>query len=186
MIKWSRIIAIPFVLLIGCKSFAEEKIGEILDTDRIKRRVEVRDYSFFSFGPTTMNNLGVSKSGQNLSYGHIWETTPYASVKLNLEGAFHFADVDASLIMGGLGANFYFTPTAMSPFAGFEFGYGAAASTADDIKNISGWAGALSFGVAMFRTSSVQLHVLTKYVQIFADNGEGQPSQANITLGVAF
>ncbi|SMF64653.1 outer membrane beta-barrel protein [Pseudobacteriovorax antillogorgiicola] len=167
-------------------SLSKEKVGEIWDTDRIQRRVEARNYSFFSFGPNAMNNMGVDDGGVSVTYGHIWETTPYAAIKLGAEGAFYFGDENASIAAGTLGANFYLTPTEVSPYVGFDLGYGAAATDVEGIDNVSGWAGGATVGVALFRTSSVQMHITARYLQIFTDNKKGQPSQGTLGLGVAF
>ena len=165
---------------------AQERVGKIWDTDRIQRRVEARDYSLFSFGPVQLGKVGVDDSGVSLSYGRLWETSPHAAIKLAAEGAFSFGDENASIALGSLGANFYLTDTEVSPYLGFELGYGAAATDVDGIDNVHGWAGGATLGVAFFRTSSVQMHVTARYVQIFADNKDGQPNYGSLGIGVAF
>ena len=180
-----QVVTLLAVSFWSLPSFSEE-VGAIWDTDKIQRRVEARDYSYFAFGPNTLNNVGVDSSGQSLVYGHIWETTPYAAIKLAAEGAFSFGDVDASILAGTLGANFYLTPSSVSPYVGFDFGYGAAASSDKNIDSVGGWAGGATVGVALFRTSSVQMHVQARYLQIFAKNDEGQPGYGMLGIGVAF
>ena len=173
-------------MLISSYVQAAEKVGEIFDTDRIQRRIEARDYSYFAFGPGSLSNLGVDDGGGSLSYGHIWETTSWAAITANLDGAAAFGDTAASIVTGTLGANFYLTPTAVSPYLGFGFGYGAAASSADGVDSVASWAGGASLGVALFRTSSTQMHISGRYQTIFKKNDEGQPSQASLVLGIAF
>ncbi len=181
-----RLLTTLTVATIGTSALAQEKVGEIFDTDRIERRVEARDYSFFSFGPNSLGNLEADGAGQSITYGHIWETTPYAGITLAADGGFNFGDVKASVISGTLGANFYLTPTALSPYVGFGFGYGAAASETKGIDNVGGWAGKASLGIAFFRTSSAQMHITAQYLHIFADNNKGEPNHASLSLGVAF
>lgn len=178
---------VGFCLVSGA-AFSEPRVGEIAEdeTRRIQRRIEARDYSLFAFGPANLQNLAVDQTGQYLMYGHLWETTPHAAVKLAAEGAFSFGEPKASVVAGTLGANFYFTSTSISPFAGVDFGYGAAATEADDIDNVDGWAAGASLGVAFFRTSSVQMQIVGRYLQVFADNEAGQPAHGTLSLGVAF
>lgn len=185
--KLKILLALTGLTLTISSVFADsERVGEIRDTDRIYRRVESRDYSFFSFGPSVFNNLDADNTGVGLAYGHIWETTTWAAVKASIDGAFHFEDTYASVVTGTLGANFYFTPSSISPYIGFELGYGGAVTDADEIDNVAGWAGGATLGLALFRTSSTQMHITARYLQIFKDNDEGQPSQATFGLGIAF
>ena len=186
MLFKTLITTLSFSSLVSVTAMAQDRVGEIYDTGKIERRVEARNYNFFSFGPNSLDNLGAEGAGQSITYGHIWETTPHAAITAALDGGFNFGDVKASVVSGTLGANFYLTPTATSPYLGFGFGYGAAATEAEGIENVGGWAGKITAGVALFRTSSAQMHITGQYIQIFADNEEGQPSHGTISLGVAF
>ena len=119
-------------------------------------------------------------------YAYLWETTPQAAIQGSFDGAAILGDTKASILAGTLGANFYLTPTATSPYVGAALGYAVAATDDDNIDSISDWAGKISIGVALFRTSTTQLHLSARYLQIFAGNGAGRPSQTMIALGVAF
>lgn len=166
---------------------AEPEVGTIYDTDRIWRREVARSYGLISFGPASFHKLGIHEAGQYLSYQHIWETTPYAAIRAGGEGAFFSgADESASMLNASLGANFYFTPTSFSPYLGFDFGYGHAATSDSFANDVHGWTGGLVAGLALFRTSSVQMHVTGRYSRVFVDNRRGQPSHASLGIGVAF
>lgn len=165
---------------------AQDKVGNIEDTTMMVRRVEARNYVSFAIGPSYLQRMGTEKSGQYAHLGYVWETTPFAAVKASTQGAFNFDDKNASILSGTLGANAYFTRTAVSPFVGFDFGYGLAATNDKELDTVHGWAGGLNLGIALFRTSTVQLHLTASYLKLFADPGKGQPSQRVISLGILF
>jgi hypothetical protein len=183
-----RLSLAALILLVAPMVKAQNRVGEIRDEDtrKIERRVEARNYTFFSFGPNQIAQVGNKKSGQHIAAGRLWEVSPHAAIKLLGEGAFNFTKPAASLFALTLGANGYLTPTDISPYLGLDFGYGGAMSDDDFAKDVAGWAGGVTLGVAFFRTSSVQMHLAARHLRIFSDNGRGQPSQTSIDLGVAF
>ena len=186
MRKIARLAAIGVLAGPSALATAKDKVGEIWDTQKINRRVEARSYTYLGFGPNELGNLGTDGSGQSLSAAYLWETTPYAAIRAGIDFSMKTGDVDAAMTSGSLGAQFYLTPTAFSPYLGVDFGYGGAVSDADGIDNVGNWSLGAGLGVALFRTSSVQMHLSARYVQILEDNGKGRPHSRTLSLGVAF
>tara|TARA_B100001094_G_scaffold330139_1_gene394636 strand:- start:996 stop:1550 length:555 start_codon:yes stop_codon:yes gene_type:complete len=162
-----------------------EEIGKIKDTDTIKRRVEARSYSLYSFGGGSAKNMGGESSSKYLSYSHIWETTPFAAVKFNGEGSLQAGDTSSTFLAANLGINLFASASTYAPYIGLDFGYGAAPTQADGVDSVTGWAGGFSLGLAIFRTSSVQMHITARHARLFTSNQIGSPSISILTLGVA-
>ena len=179
-----KLLALSF--LIAPLGAHANEIGKVYDTNKVSRRIEAKGFSLFSFGANALSNVGNSDVGQFLSFSQIWETTPYASIKAGVDAGFATGDVFASYTTLSLGPNFYLTATNLSPYIGFDFGIGGSTSEDKNIGNSFGWAGGLSAGVALFRVSSVQLHLQARYSAIFKTNKKGLPSSTSLGLGLAF
>ena len=174
------------VAMVFSNALMAAEVGKVEDTSRMMKREEARGYKYFSFGFTGLSNLGTKSSAQSLAFGYIWETTPHASIKATLDSGFKLGEDNASFTTATLGANFFLTPNNYAPFIGFDFGGGVATSADSDIDTVSGWAGALNAGVALFRVSSVQLQIQARYAVILRENSEGMPSNGTLSLGLAF
>lgn len=181
-----KYLYIVLVAMLVSNTVIAAEVGKVENTSRMINREEARGYKYFSFGFTGLSNLGTKSSAQSIALGYIWETTPHAAVKATLDSGFKLGEDNASFTTATLGANFFLTPSNYAPFVGFDFGGGVATSADSDIDTVSGWAGGLSAGLALFRVSSVQLQIQARYAVILRENSEGVPSNATLSLGIAF
>lgn len=154
------------------------EVGSIREDEvkQIERRKESRNYKSFGFGPSGLLNLESEELAYLFHVGYIWEVAEKAAVKVKNDYVFDFAG--AFLMSLTLGANYYFTATNISPFAGFDFGYGLALPDDGDVRG--GFALGGSLGLALFRTSTTQLMADVNYQALLKEGGPGK-----ISLGIS-
>ncbi|MCB0420212.1 MAG: hypothetical protein KDD61_04405 [Bdellovibrionales bacterium] len=162
-----------------------KRIGEITDKEvtEVSRRTETRHYTYFGLGPFGLTHLEAPGVGYYLSYGHLWEVTPNAAIKIMGEGSFVSSGETASLIALSGGANYYFSPDTTAFFIGADLGYGGAATTASGVDSVAGFALGATLGVTFFRTAATQMSLSLRAQTILAENQKGNPFQGGLILG---
>ena len=163
-----------------------QSLEKVKEVKRAYQRATAKDYRLFAFGPTKSKNLGIDKSGQYLSYGHLWETTTYASIQAQAEGSIFTGSQKGSVIGATLGVNIAPPDSDFAPFGSFRLGYGGSWRDGSEHKSVSGWAGAYSLGIILFRMSHTQLHLGLHHFRLFVDNDHGQPNFTSFALGITF
>lgn len=147
----------------------EPRVGNIEEgeTGKFKRRFEALNLSSFGFGPFFGgNDVGANRVLYGFTLGKIYDLTENWEIRADLLGVFNS---DGTYMTVGFGPDYIFTDRNLSPFIGFQLGYGGAHS--GDL-NQAGFTGQFNLGIKMFRLSTAQMEVMGTVSKIFTDNGK--------------
>ena len=163
------------------------RVGDVQPQEEytIKRRVLSLNTTYFGFGIGGFTNEDVTKTAYDFALGYNWEVTSHAAIRVLAEGAFA-GNFKTTMDLGTLGLNYFFTHQDTSPYVGGGLGYGASASSESKATTVGGFAGAVSVGVMLFRTSSTHFDFNLSYSTIFANNTIGSPGLFAFRIGVLY
>jgi hypothetical protein len=176
------------VLSMAVQAAAKDQVGEIApgDTEKIARRFESRQFRYFAIAPAKIDQADNRNLAHRLAFGYIWDSAAQASVKAIGEGVFTLEKPQALVGNFSIGANFYLSPSAIAPFLGADFGYGALLTRSDNAANASGFSIGGVAGMALFRTSGIQLQVELRKAIIFPEKGSQRPGFSSIGIVLLF
>jgi hypothetical protein len=146
-------------------------------------------------GPGWSSNLNSKGGGFSFLLGFLWGLDPDFSISLTWL-INNGPDKDHSTVSDfSLGGEYYFSRSKFSPFVGARLGYGGATMNTNNCPiayagcgtdRASGWAGGLTAGYKLFRTSTVNAAVIANYTQIFDRTSAGSPGLTALLLAVYF
>jgi len=177
-----------FFLAVASEARSENRVGEVVEEEvqKISRRFESREYSYFALGPFTLQNSENQNTSHYFSGGYVWDSTVHASVKAIGEIVTSFKDPKTVLWNLGLGANYLISSAPTSLFVTADFGYGGSFTKSETLENVVGFSFGSGVGLALFRTSGTQLQILLRHLLVFEKNGSGFPGFLGLSLGILY
>jgi hypothetical protein len=166
---------------------SDSKVSEVTH-DEVKsgsNRKETIGRWALGFGPTWVSNVNSGGGKFGLLIGYTWEIIdPNVMIKLYWDGAAGFS-------FFAIGANYFFSESKISPFAGLSFGYAGSSVQSvpgyiSGVIDTSGFAGGAELGMSFFRNSRVNLNVSGVFNTLFTSNYLGTPSLVGLRIGVLF
>lgn len=159
------------------------------------RRIQATRQWVIGLGPGWSSNLNSSGGGFSFLLGYNWGLDPDFSITLSWL-INNGPKSDSSMYNDfSLGGEYYFSRSKFSPFVGARLGWGGATANSDKcLLNVpgcggdkaSGWAGGVTAGLKMFRTSTVNAALLANYSMIFDKTSEGNPGLTALMIAVYF
>lgn len=183
-----RFLLVAAFLCFGQSALAADEVGEVRadETEKISRRFTSRQFKYLAIGPFYLDHAKNDKLAHHLGLGYVWDSSIHASVKAVAEGVIAFDDPKAAMVNFGLGANYFFMATPISPFIGADFGYGGFVSNSDELKSVSGFSFAAAAGVAFFRTAGTQLQLQLRRQIILEEGTVGRPGYYGLSLALLY
>lgn len=166
------------------------------ETMNTRRYTATRQW-VFGLGPGFGSNLRSSGGGFTFTLGYLWGLDPDFSLNLSWTANSGRKSDDSSFSDFSLGGEYYFSRGKHSPFVGARLGYGSAHINQNQCSSggiepgcgqdgASGWAGTLTAGYKLFRTSNVNAAILGTHTQIFDRTTLGNPALTSFQIAVYF
>lgn len=159
------------------------------------RRIQATRQWVVGLGPGWSSSLNSSGGGFSFLLGYNWGLDPDFSITLSWL-INNGPKSDSSMYNDfSLGGEYYFTRSKFSPFVGARLGWGGATANTDKcLINVpgcggdkaSGWAGGVTAGMKLFRTSTVNAAILANYSMIFDKTSQGNPGLTALMIAVYF
>lgn len=163
------------------------EVGDVTPHEEVElqRRVVPRKYAGLGFGPAQLRGLSTSELCYLFQAAYYWEVQPWAAIKIKTDHVFDFSRSESRFFSNaGIGTNFFLTRTNVSPFAGFDFGFGYAKKP--DFDGEAGFVLGGSLGVALFRPSTTQF-MLDLNIQTMFKKIEGRnPGKLSLGASILF
>ena len=153
-------------------------------------RVTATSQVLLGFGPGFFSDMNSPDTSLAFQAGYFWNINDNVDIGLQTDLATSTVHSEASMFLGKIVGNYFFTVDDISPYAGAGFGYGWAKaydgnSPLDDDTS-GGFALSLQAGAKFFRTSTVNLGIGAEYTKILNENSLGAPSLFLIRVGLYY
>ena len=167
---------------------SDERVGEITNEEAHNgtQRNPTRSEWYLGFGGSDFSNMNVNGLGYSLGAAHVWDIN-VALIKIIGE----FSGLDSAFMTSlGLGGDYFFSSSPISPYVGGDFGFGAAKAEGNagffsgDV--IGGFDLGGEAGIEFFRTSAVNLDLGFRAGVLLHSNSYGSPAVYSLRLGVLF
>lgn len=162
------------------------KLDQVTDQEvqNTNKRIKATRQNYFGFGPAGFTNQNDKGSVLSAFAGRAWGINSHFDVKLTGFFAVGKDHADANFTGLLVELDYFLTPTSASLFFNGGFGYGLANARGGSSAN--GLAASLGLGFKFFRTSTVNLALIAKYIQLFEANTHGQPGVSNVSLAIYY
>ncbi|MDR0306379.1 MAG: hypothetical protein LBI42_06010 [Chitinispirillales bacterium] len=160
----------------------QEQSGEDKDSSGSTGKItDRRVFVTAAFGTAGFFNLSYDKRPYNLCYGYVMTVNPYVSGRLTGELTTDLSSVVIAAVE--LGTDMFTSDARNSPY--FGAGLGLAAARGEGKTN-AGVTLSASAGVYLFRTSSFQLNLQTRFFGLFSQINGKYPIGYSGRVGVLF
>ncbi len=176
------------VIMFSSPRISALEVGDIpeQETGKIQSRVKAKQFFALGIGPGRLLNMENTDTAYSLSGWYIWDVNPHAAVRAGVDALATFDSEAAAVLHGGIGANYYLLAQDISPLISLDLGMGGAVAHSKEVKDLFGFSGSVGAGIALFRTSDVQLQVLGRYGQLFKENEYGRPGYFALTINLLY
>lgn len=157
--------------------------GPLPLSEEAAEKVEASHQWYLGFGPAFFSGMNRGGTGLGVEVARNWAVD---SAQIRLAGDFAIKD-SAFFANTGIGVNYLFLATDITPYAGAEFGFGVAKSQGDGALSGStngGFTLGFVVGVQLFQYSSVNVDVGVKGTFLLRETDHGHPQVFVVRVGL--